>query len=624
MGEERAVLRTAGSPTFPGEAIHWPVIMDRTNQNPAPIPIPPEGRINHWDSKVSIYRTEFGKRRRTVIGKAVSDTMMVPNANFQLLFPERWMEHYGFEDVPRYRIHVGLYAVMLSIGWKTRLYPVLTETLGIEHAHALMDYAMFRLRKPEEELPSFAEDMFWQLCFSKKLLSGAWYEHFFEHELTDERIDAFRTAWLSACARNGVQSVWIRMDGGNCLWAVDARTGRPVTWSAGTPGDVVRLIETFGIRTEGVMLGEHGAVQEAFDRLEAGHMRFAAFLKPGTPGFSEMMRRHAEDVRWRVERLVEPARLTSPVLFGLTDHVKAFASSPKTTCTGLLFSPNFDIPKAMELVTRVREAEKDLRRRIAEDPESAAVPSGLEAYLEIVFDHGRPVDVLCDMERLQKTFDCAGFCALASSDERPVEELAAVFRLRDVSGNPFGGPADETRTRLALAFMTAVVETELRRAFRELELEGDMGEMLEDDVNWACLTRMPAGVYEASLDCSPECEALFDYFGFTKAHFAQLAKEISWPASPEPKKIPVPGVLRPSLPRGRPKKKAEPAGEPATKRKPGRPKGSRNKATLARLAAEAAEEPRPKRKPGRPKGSKNKKTLEREALAARDGQEEDA
>lgn len=59
------------------------------------------------------------------------------------------------------------------------------------------------------------------------------------------------------------------------------------------------------------------------------------------------------------------------------------------------------------------------------------------------------------------------------------------------------------------------------------------------------------------------------------------------------------------------------------RRKPGRPKGSKNKKTLERerLAAEAAAKgvlppEKVKRKPGRPKGSKNKATLEREAKEA--------
>ena len=54
------------------------------------------------------------------------------------------------------------------------------------------------------------------------------------------------------------------------------------------------------------------------------------------------------------------------------------------------------------------------------------------------------------------------------------------------------------------------------------------------------------------------------------------------------------------------------------KRKPGRPKGSKNKKTLEREARERAllEQAGQKRGRGRPKGSKNKATLEREAKEA--------
>ena len=52
------------------------------------------------------------------------------------------------------------------------------------------------------------------------------------------------------------------------------------------------------------------------------------------------------------------------------------------------------------------------------------------------------------------------------------------------------------------------------------------------------------------------------------------------------------------------------------KRGPGRPKGSKNKATLEREALEAqAAQTAQKRGPGRPKGSRNKKTIEREGQA---------
>lgn len=50
------------------------------------------------------------------------------------------------------------------------------------------------------------------------------------------------------------------------------------------------------------------------------------------------------------------------------------------------------------------------------------------------------------------------------------------------------------------------------------------------------------------------------------------------------------------------------------RRKPGRPKGSKNKKTLEQEALEESLPAKPKRGRGRPKGSKNKKTIERELL----------
>ena len=56
------------------------------------------------------------------------------------------------------------------------------------------------------------------------------------------------------------------------------------------------------------------------------------------------------------------------------------------------------------------------------------------------------------------------------------------------------------------------------------------------------------------------------------------------------------------------------ADAPAPKRKPGRPKGSKNKKTLEREEIEKTLPTKPKRGRGRPKGSRNKKTIERERL----------
>ena len=70
--------------------------MGRIYYNLKEIPIPPEGRLNSWDMKVSVYRKEGGQRRRTIIGAATSKTMMIPNENFRSAICQR---RHGLCDV---------------------------------------------------------------------------------------------------------------------------------------------------------------------------------------------------------------------------------------------------------------------------------------------------------------------------------------------------------------------------------------------------------------------------------------------------------------------------------------------------------------------------------------------
>ena len=70
-------------------------------RNNREIPIPPDGRVNRWEMKVSVYRQQDGRRRRTVIGAATSETMMLPNDNFRIKYPDLWNEYYGADESAR-------------------------------------------------------------------------------------------------------------------------------------------------------------------------------------------------------------------------------------------------------------------------------------------------------------------------------------------------------------------------------------------------------------------------------------------------------------------------------------------------------------------------------------------
>ena len=171
--------------------------------------------------------------------------------------------------------------------------------------------------------------------------------------------------------------------------------------------------------------------------------------------------------------------------------------------------------------------------------------------------------------------------------------------------------------------VASVLRTELRLTCEALEL--DVNEMIRK-LDGAYLLRMPNGAYEEIHNHSTKCEQLFKRLGLTMASFKKFAEEVNStkPAFSEVRKMPeVELPRRPGRPKGSKNRATlereayEAAAGISTNAKPkrprGRPKGSKNKSTLEREAAQAGMPEQPKRKPGRPKGSKNKATLAREA-----------
>ena len=189
--------------------------MGHIYRNNREIPIPPDGRVNRWDMKVSVYRQQDGRRRRTVIGAATSETMMLPNDNFRIKYPDLWNEYYGADESARHQIRLGVYSACLSIGWRIGIYPALQEAFGPEYANAAMDFAMFSIRERSSTAQLFQDDMEEQMLFSRKCRSDTWYSRFFAEELTAKRIHDFKVRWLKQCAAEGTDEVWLCIDGSN-------------------------------------------------------------------------------------------------------------------------------------------------------------------------------------------------------------------------------------------------------------------------------------------------------------------------------------------------------------------------------------------------------------------------
>ena len=115
--------------------------MGRVFRNQQEIPIPDFAYLNASDGRVfTIHRDERNKRRHITIGWATSKVTMHPNENFKFLYPNLWAQYYGESRLQPHELHVGLYGLTLSAGWKTGLYPMLQKDLGPLNANAVLDY----------------------------------------------------------------------------------------------------------------------------------------------------------------------------------------------------------------------------------------------------------------------------------------------------------------------------------------------------------------------------------------------------------------------------------------------------------------------------------------------------
>lgn len=634
--------------------------MGRVFRNQQEIPIPDFAYVNASDGRVfTIHRDERNKRQHITIGWATSKVTMHPNENFKFLYPKLWAQYYGESRLQPHELHVGLYGLILSAGWKTGLYPMLQKDFGPLNANAVLDDAMFSIRHRADSTDLMKDEMAQQLLFSDSLRSDSWYSDFFENQLSADIIHQFRMDWLKRFAVQGGTKVWLCIDGTNndCtisesrvaepgnskshkavniysyMWAVSSKDGRPVTWFLNNGGKVdakafekmIRFLAAAGIEIEGVILDRGFAAESVMGLIRELGYRYVVMLKSSALAYKTMLEKYAETIRWKVAHVINEKGI-----FGVEERTRVFASGTEEACVGLFFDGIRGCRKSMDDIARVLKSQQDIKAQIigGKKLSKLKIASDMKPYLKLTGTADAPAVELCT-ERLQESIDRHGFNAIASSEDLPAERISEIYDYRDISEKQFSAlksqlGADVTRVhddqhieaKLAICFIAAVIRTEIELACRKLEL--DTNKSLRE-ADRTVLTLMPNDEYCAVHDYSKRMALLYAEFGLSDEHLDFFAQEVNGRRNPVHSQTrTMPPFLTPAPKRkpGRPAKKKALEDTEMPKRKPGRPKGSKNKKTLEREALLATMPAPAKRKPGRPKGSKNKKTLEREALLA--------
>ena len=543
----------------------------------------------------------------------------------------------------------GVYFALLGIGHKTGIYKTLCDQLGPEDANAIMDMALFSIIKLntgrytyDDPNPSLSTVMFDHMAFSTPKVTDSFIAEMCTQRLAASGQDtAVQNAYLQNYAGAHPNcGVWLCLD---CLplsassstgcWyvrAVSALEGKPVYWTAnqGLRPDstalekVLRTIHASGLQVLGVQVSSDMATPEMVATLRQLKLFYLLRLPSTNSCYQELLHLYAKELFWKFKYSFL-SKVSDRVLFGFAAPVKVFADDAEESCVGLFFDGLKGAEGFKQKVSQYIDAEQ-----AGEDVEEAQNDS-------------------------EQWLFSSGFWAFASPAELSAADICERYELGELSYQPFlilkklltseheaaGAAAGSSGTaaidldddfvalksRLLLTFVYSALCYELSAVCRKLKIS--MPDLLE---NFESLLVFKVGYSNFFLQHNPDEETLqqltecgltsyalqYSCMEFSDRRLAKTNAYRELQLEPPPPR-------RPSRP---PKAKstdsnAAPAEAGAVKRGPGRPKGSKNKKTLASMDAAALMplpdfQPVAKRGPGRPKGSKNKKTLAREAFEA--------
>lgn len=609
------------------------------------IAIPAEAYVNTYDGRVYVKQGDGrGGFRRVVIGRAASKTTMSPNENFRALFPAAWEAAYGTDDLIRLEVKVGTYALALGAGLKSGAYAVAQSAYGLDTGNALMDYAMFAMRRRSSATHLIEDDLADQVTFCPTVRSDSWYSDTFR-ALTEEQHLAFRVSWLERCRELGVTRVWISIDGSNSdcsahkselsepgknkshdrsknmfsyIEAVSAADGRPVTYFV-NPGGVVdckafqeifAFLMMYGMEVDGVILDRGFCTHDVIRTLRELHVEFVVALPHDTVGYKEAFAAHAEGIRWDMEDVVD-----ADCTFGVTHEGRIWGAHKDTAFINLYFDGVSAALQCAKLIRKICAAMDKAQRALALGRQPA-IEKGVRKFLALGRDEsGRVTSVEYDYEACNEALKAKGFFALASSSDMGARTAYDTYQLRDPSEKEFmilksqeGLSAARThftssiRSKLAVGFLASLLRYEIRTSCKALRL--DTNQML-GKVGRIHLLRSGTGVYTPVRDYTNDELALLSALGVEGEDFVGIACDFNQ------------RILNPI----HSQKHRLPEKTPPHRQGRGRVKGSKNRKTLEREAEEERQralgtyvEP-VKRKPGRPKGSKDTKPRKRRSDA---------
>ena len=383
---------------------------------------------------------------------------MYPTDKYATIFPAAWEEAFNEKPKPIVK-KMGLYALTQAVNAKIGIIDVLENSLGRPLTNSVLDFAMYSILCHSNVAASFENRMANQVLFNGASYSDSYYSELFEKQLEQAAIETFRKAWVSQCKQDGVDDVWLCIDGSNddCeskgvelaekghpksgknvdivsfTYAVSPN-GRPVTFDVYRGGlvdtkelqRIIKFLKDSGMRIKGVILDRGYCNAKAIEYLNQEKIAYIIMVKGQPQGFIDTVEEYAQKIKMNVDWLIE-----GTYLFGVQKKCMLFDNYEKEDYITLFYDFRNANDRIEKLLKNIYNERDRLLSKIARG-EDVSVTDKYKAYLYLVADKSGS-HVVMRKEALQNAIDSKGLYSIVSSIEMTPAEVYESYVSRNAS-----------------------------------------------------------------------------------------------------------------------------------------------------------------------------------------------
>ena len=454
----------------------------------------------------------YARPKRTTIGYQCigSTTTMHPTTQYADVFPALW------ETASKQRIkpavkRIGMFTACQAINANIGIKDILDNVYGTDLSNSIMDYAIYSVIHHTSEASSFSTKMRNEMLYSKAPLSDSSYSRIFEEKMTKELDILLRRRWALQCRDDGVEEVWLCIDGSNddCesrgveiaekghaksrkninivsfTYAV-AANGKPVTYDVYRGGlvdakamkAVVNFLVECGIRVKGVILDRGYCDAGAMKYLENEKIPYVIMVKGAPEGYKQVTEEYGKKIKMDAKYLIPHT-----FLFAYQQKVQLFKSYAHEDWLTLFF----DYRNGSDRITALLKKLYAEMSRLEEGIRKGDVPEVDSRYKKLLSISERKEgentikEVVLDTSELQPLIDEKGLYGILSSAEMPPAEIHKLYVARSSSETQYRQVKTQlgygkvrvhftpgVRARFAVGFVSSILRYEIEQATKGL------------------------------------------------------------------------------------------------------------------------------------------------------------